>query len=616
MILKSILRALIRRKQIATDKMEVTELARVLSMFDLICLGVGSTLGTGVYVLAGDVASSKSGPAVIIAFVIAAISSMFAGLCYAEFGSRVPRAGSAYLYSYVTVGEFMAFVIGWNLILENVIGTASVARAYSVYLDALFDGKMSSYMLEKVPMHVSELGQYPDPLSFILTLILTVLLAIGVKESIRFHTYMTCVNLLVVVFMVVCGIIKADTHNWAIDKSEIPDKYADYRGNGGFFPFGFRGVMEGAATCFYAFIGFDAIATTGEEARNAKRAIPISIVTSLALVFVAYFSVSAVQTLMFPYYMQSKQFTKGATFPYIFQQLNWQWAKWLVSIGALSGLSTSLLGAMYPLPRVLYSMASDGVLFRFLATVHRRFQTPLYATLIAGLLTAIMAALFDIDQLVDMNSIGTLMAYTLVAESILIIRYADDLDFINDADNINDIIDDHFANIDGQQVVTTTATASRIARQLINLDGITRPTCFTSRVSNTLIATITLLIIVLDIELYEMLDYLYDGNVGAIVGVCLTMLLILVVGYCLTRQPTIAKSKNFEVPWIPLVPFLSVFVNVYLMLNLSKATWIRFAVWMFIGLLIYTLYGIRHSSLRNTNNNNNKIVEKISAKDS
>ncbi|XP_054161565.1 cationic amino acid transporter 2-like [Oppia nitens] len=418
----SIYRSLIRRKQIDLDNVNISELARVLSMFDLICLGIGSTLGTGVYVLAGDVASEKSGPAVVIAFLIAAISSMFAGLCYAELGSRVPRTGSAYVYTYVTVGEFMAFIIGWNLILEYIIGTASVARAYSVYLDALCGGTISKHLRQWVPINVSELGSYPDPLAFALTLVLTVLLAIGVKESIRLHTYMTCVNLLVVVFVIVTGSINADTHNWAIRKSEIPDKYAKYGGDGGFLPHGFAGLMAGAATCFYAFVGFDAIATTGEEAKNPKRAIPLSIVISLSVIFLAYFGVSAVQTLMLPYYMQNKQFTNGATFPYIYDQLGWHWAKWIVSIGALCGLSTSLLGGIYPLPRIFYSMASDGVIFRSLATVYRRSQTPLLATFIGGLLCAVMSALFDISQLADMMSIGTLLAYTLIAESILIIR--------------------------------------------------------------------------------------------------------------------------------------------------------------------------------------------------
>ncbi|XP_054161649.1 cationic amino acid transporter 2-like [Oppia nitens] len=594
---------LVRRKHIDLTRVESSQLARVLTLFDLICLGIGSTLGTGLYVLAGDVASEKTGPAVVIAFLIAAITSLFAGLCYAELAARVPRAGSAYIYTYVSVGEFMAFIIGWNLILEYVIGTASVARAYSVYLDALCSGTISRHLRQWVPMNLSGLGPYPDPLACGLTLILTVLLAIGVKESIRLHTYMTCANLLVVAFIIVTGSIKADRHNWAISKSEIPDKYAKYGGDGGFLPHGFTGLMAGAATCFYAFVGFDAIATTGEEALNPKRSIPLSIIISLFFAFAAYFGVSTVQTLMLPYYMQNKQYTNGAPLPYIYDLLGWHWAKWIVSVGALCGLSTSLLGCMYPLPRILYSMANDGLVFRFLTSVNHRTRTPLMATLLGGLLCALMATLFDITELVDMMSIGTLLAYTLVAESIVIIRYANDLDFINETVNNNDCIDYCSTNTNNNtsancdQSTTTTTTVPAVCRQLLNCNRLIRPTRVSSIVANTLTAIITLLIIVLDIELVKLYDQLLVGHTGAIIGVVLTLVLVILVMICLTRQPTIAKSKHFEVPWIPLIPFLSVFVNFYLMLNLSTATWIRFAVWMAIGFLIYFGYGIRNSNL-------------------
>ncbi|CAG2122205.1 unnamed protein product, partial [Medioppia subpectinata] len=202
------------------------------------------------------------------------------------------------------------------------------------------------------------LATYPDPIALGLTLALTVLLAVGVKESIRFATVMTCVNLVVVVFVVIAGLFKVNIDNWKIQESDIPEEYKDKAGNdtidagsGGFLPFGFSGMMSGAATCFYAFVGFDAIATTGEEAKNPKRAIPLSIIISLSLIFMAYFGVSAIQTLMLPYYLQNDDITKGAPLPYIFEHVGWTWAKWVVAIGALNGLSTSLLGAMFPLPR-------------------------------------------------------------------------------------------------------------------------------------------------------------------------------------------------------------------------------------------------------------------------
>ncbi|CAG2110183.1 unnamed protein product [Medioppia subpectinata] len=442
-------KALVRRKTIDDKIVDQSQLKRCLSFFDLTCLGIGSTLGLGVYMLAGQVAGKTAGPSVCLSFAIAAAASLFAGLCYAELGSRVPRAGSAYLYSYVTVGEFMAFVIGWNLVLEYIIGkrSASIARGYTVYIDALCDNKISKYFTSVVPINVNGFAPFPDPISFTLTLGLSVLLALGVKESIRLHTLMTIVNLSVVVFVIIAGCFKANIDNWKINKDDIPVQYT-WAGNGGFFPNGFSGMIAGAATCFYAFVGFDAIATTafvgfdaiattGEEAKNPKRNIPLSICLSLLIITLVYFAISAVQTLMYPYYLQHPDITNGAALPYVFDKVGWTWAMWVVSVGAIMGLSTNLLGTLYPLPRVLYAMGTDGVIFRFMATVNGRFKTPVYATLIAGLFAATMAAIFDVDQLQDMMSIGTLLAYTLVAISILVIRYSNRFNEVNESNGID-----------------------------------------------------------------------------------------------------------------------------------------------------------------------------------
>ncbi|KPM10467.1 Large neutral amino acid transporter-like protein 2 [Sarcoptes scabiei] len=299
--LRNFFKALLRRKRIDSSSLGKTRLNRCLSTLDLTALGIGSTLGLGIYVLAGDVASRTSGPAVTISFFIAAIASVFAGLCYAEFGARVPKAGSSYVYSYVTVGllssiinefiiliqsdcslsiikgEFMAFVIGWNLVLEYVIGTASVARGYSNYIDSLANGTIQNNLRYYMPINVSGLSAYPDFLAFFITFTLTIMLIIGVRESTRFNSLFTCINLLVVMFVIIAGLFHVDFHNWNLSKSEVPDN----AGKGGFLPYGFSGMMSGAATCFYAFIGFDVIATTGEEARNPQKSIPISIVLSL-----------------------------------------------------------------------------------------------------------------------------------------------------------------------------------------------------------------------------------------------------------------------------------------------------------------------------------------------
>ncbi|XP_026465834.1 LOW QUALITY PROTEIN: cationic amino acid transporter 2-like, partial [Ctenocephalides felis] len=253
--------ALTRRKRIADDAEGETKLARVLDVVDLTALGVGSTLGLGVYVLAGAVARGEAGPAVAISFLVAAIASAFAGLCYAEFAARVPKAGSAYVYSYVSVGEFAAFTIGWNLILEYVIGTSSVARGMSNYIDALTGYQMRSFLVMMQALDIDFLGDYPDFFACIVVILLAALLSVGVKESTILNNIFTAVNLVTVAVVLVAGSIKADPANWRISKEDIPANVTN-GGEGGFMPFGFAGVMAGAAKCFYGFVGFDCVATT------------------------------------------------------------------------------------------------------------------------------------------------------------------------------------------------------------------------------------------------------------------------------------------------------------------------------------------------------------------
>ncbi|CAB3261041.1 unnamed protein product [Arctia plantaginis] len=394
-------------------------LARVLSALDLTALGVGSTLGVGVYVLAGDVAKNLAGPAVILSFLLAAVASVFAGLCYAEFGARVPKAGSAYVYSYVCVGEFIAFIIGWNLILEYIIGAASVVKALSEYLDALLNKAISTHLESVMPMESPHLARYPDVFAFTVIMAFSVGLAFGVKESTKFNNFCTGVNLCVVLFVIISGSFKADPKNWRIPAEEVPKSEHKDFGCGGFAPHGIAGIIKGAAVCFYGFIGFDCVATAGEEARRPQKSIPFAVVASLLVVFLAYFGVSCVLTLVLPYYMQDEK----APFPHIYDYLGWQWAKYAVSVGAICALCSSLLGAVFPLPRIIYAMSSDGLLFRFLGQVSEKYQTPLAGTIIAGLFTGTLAMIFRLEQLIHMMSIGTLLAYSMVASCVLLLRY-------------------------------------------------------------------------------------------------------------------------------------------------------------------------------------------------
>jgi len=371
-----------------------TKLKRVLGLGDLTMLGVGSTLGLGVYVLAGSVARNDAGPAVTISFLIAAIASAFAGICYAEFAARVPKAGSAYVYSYVTVGELAAFIIGWNLILEYVIGTASVARGLSNYLDSLLDHAMSSALTEVMPINVPWLSPYPDFLSCGFVLILSILLAWGVKESSFLNNVFTAVNLLTVALVIVVGAFYINIKNWELDPSEAPSQDPEGRrvvtGMGGFAPFGISGIMAGAAKCFYGFVGFDCVATTGEEAKNPKRDIPLSIILSLLIIFLAYFGISSVLTLMYPYYLQDVD----APLPFVFGKVGLNIVKIIVSTGAIFALCTSMFGCMFPVPRLLYAMANDGIMFYSLGVINVNTRTRILACLFAGFFAGLVHSFF------------------------------------------------------------------------------------------------------------------------------------------------------------------------------------------------------------------------------
>ncbi|KAJ1527058.1 hypothetical protein ONE63_008599 [Megalurothrips usitatus] len=609
MALASLWRALTRRKVVdipaaaaATPSSPTAStssaLARVLTTFDLTALGVGSTLGVGVYVLAGSVARDFAGPAVIISFAVAAVASIFAGLCYAEFGARVPLAGSAYIYSYVSIGEFMAFVIGWNLIMEYVIGCASVARGLSLYLDQLLDNVMQESFQSVVRIDVDFLSPYIDFFAFGISVLLSVVLAFGVKESMSLNNLFTSVNMAVVLFVIVAGSFKADIKNWQISKADIPPDVR-HGGQGGFFPFGVMGVLRGAATCFYGFIGFDCVATTGEEVKNPQRAIPIAIIVSLVIIFLSYFGVSAVLTLMWPYYSQNPD----APLPYVFESIGWPAAQWTVAIGGIFGLFASLFGAMYPLPRVIYAMANDGLIFKFLGEVHPKYKTPLVGTLLAGVVTGLMAALFKLQQLVNMLSIGTLVAYTIVAACVLLLRYMgfetadiqeeETVSLLGDSEKH---ADETYRRHESDDVGVTEykettnlvslkerPTVSRLLSQVFNSRGLRSPTAVTSRLVGILVLIFCGLCVALGLCLVNMEYDLMYGRWGPLALVCLISSLLLIVVLSIALQPSSSRELAFKVPFVPVIPALSILLNIYLILMLDLYTWLRFLAWMAVG---------------------------------
>lgn len=395
------------------------KLKRALSAVDLTALGVGAIIGTGIFVLTGTAAADKAGPALMLSFVVAGIACAFSALCYAEFASMLPIAGSAYTYAYATMGELFAWIIGWDLILEYAIGSGAVASGWSSHLqeflthynvtipDWLCKDTLSYY-------HLYSLGQvdpspwvvagYPIALNLpasCIALLITGLLILGVKESAKTNALIVVVKLAVILFVILAGAFYVKPEHWTP-----------------FFPYGYAGIFAGAGSIFFAYIGFDAVSTAAEEAKNPTRDLPIGIIASLVVCTVLYILVTAVLTGMVPYHL----IDRGAPIAHAFTQVGQHMASYLISVGALAGLSSVLLVLMMSQPRIFFAMARDGLLWPWFSKVHPRFGTPHHATLLTGLFVAFVGGFTPIGKLAEMTSIGTLFAFILVSLAVIILR--------------------------------------------------------------------------------------------------------------------------------------------------------------------------------------------------
>jgi len=406
-------------------------LRRILGPVQLTSLGVGAIIGTGIFVLTGQAAHDKTGPALMLSFVAAGIACIFAALCYAEFASMVPVAGSAYTYAYATLGELFAWIIGWDLILEYAVGSATVAHGWSHYFQDFIGilGLKIPHVFSTAPFdydpklgHFVSTGTLLDLPAIIITIIVTVILVKGIRESASFNATMVIVKLIIVFFVIIVGAFYVNPANWKP-----------------FAPFGLTGVsffgktlfgqtgaggeplgmLAGAATIFFAYIGFDSVSTHAEEAKNPKRDVPIGIVTSLVLCTVLYIAVAAVLTGMVPY----NKINIDAPVSDAFRQVGLPWAQFLISLGAIAGITSVLLVMMLSQPRVILAMARDGLVPRsFFAAVHERFRTPWKSTIITGIFVATLAAFLPLRVLAELVNIGTLFAFVVVCAAVLIMR--------------------------------------------------------------------------------------------------------------------------------------------------------------------------------------------------
>lgn len=389
-----------------------------LTRLNLLTLGIGAIIGTGIFVLTGTAAALHAGPALTISFIIAGIGCVFAGLCYAEFAAMIPISGSAYAYSYASLGEFMAWIIGWDLILEYLFASATVAVGWSGYVVSFLHdfGIVIPEALCNAPFNHTDAGWiltgnlFNFPAMFIIAII-TGLLVIGIKESVSFNNVIVLLKLIVILLFLFFGVWYVNADNWI---PYIPE-------NTGFWgEFGWSGILTGSAVIFFAYIGFDAVSTAAQEAKNPQKDMPFGILGSLIVCTVLYIAVAAVLTGMVYY----KELNVPAPIAFAIDKAahGLVWLKPLIKIGAIAGLSSVVLVMLMGQPRIFFSMSKDGLLPPSFSKLHSKFKTPYITTVITGIIAALIAGLFPINILGELVSIGTLFAFVIVCISILILR--------------------------------------------------------------------------------------------------------------------------------------------------------------------------------------------------
>ncbi|CDO87348.1 amino acid permease [Mycobacterium triplex] len=459
-----------------------TRLRKVLTWWDLTVFGVAVVIGAGIFTVTASTAGDITGPAIWISFAIAAVTCALAALCYAEFASTLPVAGSAYTFSYATFGEFLAWIIGWNLLLELAIGAAVVSKGWSSYLGSVFGFAGGTVNLGSINV---------DWGALLIVFLVATLVAVGTKVSSRISAVITAIKVSVVIFVVVVGVfyIKASNYSPFIPKPEagheasgINQSVLSLVTGAHSSHYGWYGVLAGASIVFFAFIGFDIVATMAEETKHPQRDVPRGILTSLGVVTLLYIAVSVVLSGMVSYtQLKTMPGGKPANLATAFTANGIGWAGKIIAVGALAGLTTVVMVLVLGGCRVLFAMARDGLLPRPLAKTSSR-GTPVRITVLVGLVIAATASVFPISKLEEMVNVGTLFAFVLVSAGVVVLRR-------------------------------------------------TRP----------------------DLE------------------------------------------RGFRAPWVPVLPIASICACVWLMVNLTALTWVRFAVWLALGTAIYLGYGYRHS---------------------
>ncbi len=381
-----------------TNKMQ---LPKTLSAFDLIILGIGAIIGTGIFILPGTVAAQHAGPGIVFSFIIAAIVCAFAAMCYAEFSSALPVTGSAYTYSYIVFGEFIAWLIGWALLLEYGLATAAVSTGWSAYFVSLLEGLNINIPTALIAAYNPEAGTYINLPAVLMVLAIASLLSIGTKESARLNKIIVFLKVGIILLFIAVGVFYVEPVNWTP-----------------MLPFGFSGVLTGAALVFFAYLGFDAVSAAAEEVKNPQRNMPIGIIGSLLICTVLYVIVSLVLTGIAPY----TDLNVSDPVSYALQLVNQDWAAGIISVGAIIGMTTVILVMMYGGTRLIYAFGRDGLLPKSMTELHPKYKTPTKNTWTLAIVIAVVAGVVPLDKITSLVNMGTLIAFTVVSIGIIPLR--------------------------------------------------------------------------------------------------------------------------------------------------------------------------------------------------
>ncbi|CAH8386181.1 unnamed protein product [Eruca vesicaria subsp. sativa] len=566
---------LVRRKQVDSVHLKNDHdghhhLAKKLTVVDLVAIGVGTTIGAGVYILVGTVAREHTGPALAVSFFIAGVAAALSACCYAELASRCPSAGSAYHYAYICLGEGIAWLVGWALVLDYTIGGSAIARGISPNLASFFGG------LDKLPVFLARqtipgLGIVVDPCAALLIMIVTILLCFGIKESSLVQAIVTSVNVCTLVFIIVVGGYTAFKTGWV-----------GYDLSSGYFPFGLNGILAGAAVVFFSYIGFDTVTSTAEEVKNPQRDLPLGIGIALLICCILYMLLSIVIVGLVPYYTLDPDTPISSAFG----DSGMQWAAYILTTGAITALCASLLGSLLAQPRIFMAMARDGLLPAFFAEIDPRTQVPVKNTIVIGVLAASLAFFMDVSQLSEMVSVGTLMAFTAVAVCVLVLRY----------------VPPYGVPLPSSETIRVDAIESSYS-PLLGVETARDEKYFGKRRKIAGWSIVLVCIGVLGLSSAASAERLPSFPRFTMCGLSAAILLgsLITLG-CIDEDDerhNFGHQGGFLCPCVPYLPVLCILINTYLIINIGVGTWIRVLIWLLVGSMIYLFYGRSHSLLNN-----------------